>query len=117
MSSTTQGSDPRRLVFDGRLEKRVPVAVKVYVEGAKEPRASEKAFTENVSPRGARVWTKQTWPPGEELRITPLTSDFPHPARVVYCHPRKGGGFCIGVEFDGSSVKWGDLSAGNPQPR
>jgi PilZ domain-containing protein len=114
MNGDTQRPSPRRRLFDGRIEKRVPMAVQVYLVRTKEPHTSEKALAENVSPHGARVVTKQIWQPGEQPLITPLTSDFPQPARVVYCHPRANGSFCVGVEFEGRSVKWGDLSAGKP---
>ncbi len=84
------------------------MAVQVYLVRTKEPHASERALTENVSPHGARVKTKQVWQPGEEPLITPLASDFAQPARVVYCQPGANGSFCVGVEFQGRSVKWGD---------
>src|SRR5207245_4752843 len=114
MNGATQRPSPRRMLFDGRIEKRVPMTVKVYLVRTKEPHTSEKALTENVSPHGARVVTKQIWQPGEEPLITPLASDFPQQARVVYCHPRANGGFCVGVEFERCSVKWGDSTVGKP---
>lgn len=108
MNGATQRPSPRRMLFDGRIEKRVPMAVQVYLVRTKEPHASERALTENVSPHGARVRTKQVWQLGEEPLITPLASDFAQPARVVYCQPGANGSFCLGVEFEGRSVKWGD---------
>jgi PilZ domain len=112
MNGATQRPSARRMLFDGRIEKRIPMAVQVYLERTKEPRASEKALTENVSPHGARVRTKQVWQPGEESLITPLASDFPQLARVVYCQAGANGSSCVGVEFEGRPVKWGDWSAG-----
>ena len=115
MNGATQRPNPRRMLFDGRIEKRGPMAVQVYLVRTKEPHASERALTENVSPHGARVRTKQVWQPGEEPLITPLASDFAQPARVVYCQPGADGSFCVGVEFEGRSVKWGDWSTGKPR--
>ncbi len=102
------------MLFDGRIEKRVPMAVQVYLAKTKRPRASERALTENVSSHGARVGTKRICQPGEELLITPL-SDFPQLARVVYCRPGTNGSFCVGLKFEGRSVKWEDSSAGKPR--
>jgi PilZ domain len=113
MNGAPQRPSPRRMLFDGRIEKRVPMTVKVYLVRTKEPHTSEKALTENVSPHGARVRTTRIWELGEVLLITPLTSDLPQLARVVYCHPRANDGFCVGVEFEGRSVKWG-VSVGKP---
>lgn len=110
MNNARQSDSPRHMLFDGRLEKRIPMAVLVRLVRAKEPRASERALTENVSPHGARVGTKQLWQPGEELLINILIGDSPQSARVVFCHPRANGGFHVGVEFEGGSVKWGDCS-------
>jgi hypothetical protein len=43
------------MAFDGRLEKRIRIAVSVYLASAREPRSGEKTLTENVSLRGTRV--------------------------------------------------------------
>ena len=88
------------------------MAIPVYVASTKEPRATEKTLTQNVSPHGARVVTQRLWQPGEEPLITPLTGEFPQPARVVYCQPSTNGGFCVGLEFPGRSVKWGGWPSG-----
>ncbi len=58
--------------LDGRIEKRVPMAVPLYLVSLTDPRAAERVLTENVSSHGARVITKQRWQPGEQQRITPL---------------------------------------------
>jgi len=102
------------MLFDGRIEKRLSIAVSVQLVRTKEPRVSERALTENVSPHGARVGTKQICQPGEELLIT-SSSYFPQVARVVYCYPVVKGNFCVGLQFEGRSVKWGDLAASKPR--
>ncbi len=108
------GTSVRRTHLDGRIEKRVPMAVNVYLARTKQPHASEKALTENVGSHGARVRTKQFCQPGDELLITPLRSDFPQIGRVVYCQPGANGSFCVGVKFEGRSIKWADSSSGMP---
>ncbi len=92
--------------FDGRIEKRVPTAVPVYVASLNGPRATERTLTENVSPRGAQLVTKQPWQPDEKALITSPTGEFQLPARVVYCLPLPNGRFCVGLEFRGRSVNW-----------
>ena len=100
----------RKLLFEGRIEKRSPTVASVYLTTTNEPRYSEKAITRNVSPHGARLVTKRLWRPGEEPLLTPLAGDFPQPARIVYCQPRPKGGFYVGVQFFGRSVRWPDSS-------
>ena len=91
--------------FDGRTEKRLPTSVPVYLASLDEPRARERALTENVSPHGARVISKWSWQSGEESLITPLTGEFPRIGRVVYCLPKTGDRFSVGVEFPDRTVK------------
>jgi hypothetical protein len=98
------------MAFDGRLEKRIPIAVSVYLASAREPRSGEKTLTENVSLHGARVVTKGPWQPGEQSLITSLTGEFAgRPATVVYSQPLADGRFCVGLEFPGCAVNWGEL--------
>ena len=98
------------MAFDGRLEKRILIAVSVYLASAKEPRCGEKTLTENVSLHGARVVTKHHWQPGEQSLITPLAGEFARrPAVVVYSEALANGHFCVGLEFPGCAVNWGEL--------
>ena len=105
MNDTTQRGSPRQR-FDGRIERRVPTGVPVYLASLDQPRNRERTETENISPHGARLVSKRLWRPGEQPLMTPLTGEVPQPARVVYCHPRANGGFCVGVEFAGRTIKW-----------
>ena len=93
-------------LFDGRIEKRLPTSVPVYLASIGEPRARERTLTENVSPHGARVISKRPWQSGEESLITPLTGEFPQVGRVIYCLPTARQRFCLGVEFPSRAVKW-----------
>jgi len=96
---------PNNRHFDGRIEKRFPTSVPVYLASLEGPRASERTRTENVSPHGARVISKWSWQFGEESIITPLTGEFPRIGRVVYCLPKTGDRFSVGVEFPDRTVK------------
>jgi|ERR1700674_3339625 len=106
MDPATPPTDLRRVLFDGRVEKRFATQLPVHLATTKEPRVSERTFTRNVSPHGVRVITGRQWQPGEETLLTPLTGEFPQPARVVYCQPRPSGGFYLGLQFTARSVKW-----------
>ena len=94
--------------LDGRIEKRAPMAVSVYLTSLTPPRAVERVLTENVSSHGARVITKRRWQPGEPHRIISLSGESHLSARVVYCQPLPHEGFCVGLEFRECSVNWRD---------
>jgi len=61
-------------------------------------------LTENISPLGARVISKRSWRPGEGSLITPSTGEFAQVGRVIYCLPRAGDRFCLGIEFPDRAV-------------
>jgi hypothetical protein len=102
---------PRKILrlksFDARIERREPLPVQIYLANLDEPRIRERTVTEDVSPHGARVLTKRYWQPDEVPLVTPLMGDFPKHARVVYCDSRpKGGGYWVGIQFEGPAFKW-----------
>lgn len=103
---TTQRRIPVLKSFDARAEKREPLPVNVYLASLAEPRARERTITEDVSPHGVRVLTKRYWELDEVPLVTPLIGDYPRHARVVYCDPRPGGGYYVGIEFAGPSFHW-----------
>lgn len=75
-----------------RPERRIARAVAVQLSTIDGSPLAEKTFTENVSPHGARVVTKQRWRPEERVLPKSLESDFQSQARVVYCQL-----FCRGI--------------------
>jgi len=97
--------------FNGRIEKRFPTCVPVFLASLEERRSSERTRTENVSPHGARVISKWSWQSGEESIITPLTGGIPQIGRVVYCLSKTGDRFSVGVEFPDRTVKWREHSS------
>jgi len=107
MDASTPPTGHRPLLSDGRVEKRNRAKVPVHLARIKEPRTSERAFTRDVSPHGARVVTAHRWHFGDEQLLTPLTGEFPQMARVVYCQPRPAGGYYVGLHFPDRSVRWG----------
>jgi len=97
---------PNQRLFDGRIEKRLPASVPAYIASLEEPHARERTFTENVSPHGARVVSKRSWTPGEEVLIAPKTGEFPQVGRVIYCLAKTRDHFSVGIEFPTRTVKW-----------
>jgi hypothetical protein len=100
---------PDQRLFDGRIEKRLPTSVPVYLATLDNPRMRERTTTENISPHGACVISKRSWRPGEGSLITPSAGGFAQVGRVIYCVPTDGC-FCLGIEFPNRAVKWAELS-------
>ena len=107
MNGTAHQQRRNQRLLDGRIEKRLPVSVPIYLAHLNELRAREQTVTENVSPHGARILTKQFWRTGEEALIARRTGEFLQVGRVVY-REQKMGCFCLGVEFLDRSVNWGE---------
>jgi PilZ domain-containing protein len=93
----------------GRAEKRIPLAVPVYLVSTRELRVVEKAMTENVSPHGARVATKRPWESGEQPRLSRQLGDYQLSAQVVYCQALMDGSYCLGLEFRSDSMTWEEV--------
>jgi hypothetical protein len=110
MNGLAHRRKPNQRLFDGRIEKRLPTSVPVYLAALEEPHARERTLTDNVSPHGARVISKRPWPIGEGSLVTPLTGEFPQVGRVIYCLPKAGDCFSVGVEFPDRRVKWDEPS-------
>jgi PilZ domain len=94
--------------LDGRIEKRVPMAVPVDLVIAEDMLVAERVVTVNVSPHGARVVTKRPWQVEEQPWLASLTSYFRLQGSVVYCQPLANGDFCVGLKFRASFIDWGD---------
>jgi hypothetical protein len=54
---------------DGRSERRIPQKLTAELSHPDESLPKERAFTENVSPHGARVTTGRPWQPGSPVLI------------------------------------------------
>lgn len=89
-----------------RRETRVPMEVGVRISGHEAVPGSETTFTENISARGARVFSSRRWKPNERLIIATLTGSFRAAARVAYCQNVPDNGFAVGVEFLDSTGNW-----------
>jgi hypothetical protein len=89
-----------------RRETRVPMEVGVQISGHETLPGPETTFTENVSARGARVFSNRRWKTNDRLTIATLTGSFRSAARVAYCHSVPENGFAVGLEFLDSSGNW-----------
>ena len=90
-----------------RTEERVPMAVAVHLSGHQQIPGVETTFTENVSAaRRACSHPPADGRSDDRLAIALLPGDFRANARVAYCHPSKGEGFAIGLEFLEPSGRW-----------
>jgi hypothetical protein len=90
----------------GRLHRRIRLTLPVKLLDPSEPRTSQNAVTENVSPSGARVVLEAPKQPDTLLLLKAFTRRFRVSARVVYCQPLAGGKFGVGLELQGHSVNW-----------
>jgi len=109
MNGSNERRKPGQRPFDGRSEKRSTTLVRVRLASPTDIRAPERTVTESISPHGTRIISERSWQPGEDVVVVPR-GEFPHTGKVVYCEAKTGGNFCLGVEFRGRSVKWGDDS-------
>jgi hypothetical protein len=91
---------------DGRSERRIPLKLTAELSHLDASLLKERAFTENVSPRGARVTTGRPWQPGSRVLITFPEYDILSQGRIVYCQRVESGEFCIGIELPAQVQHW-----------
>ncbi|MGA9145624.1 MAG: hypothetical protein WB007_17875 [Candidatus Acidiferrales bacterium] len=89
-----------------RRETRVPMEVGVHITGHPALPGTETTFTENVSPRGARVLSVRRWKQNDQLTIATVTGSFCALARVAYCQLVPEEGFAVGLEFIEPNGQW-----------
>jgi hypothetical protein len=89
-----------------RVEKRIPLTVRVDLCSLDVRHPAQEALTENVSTHGARVVSNNPWKLNERLNLWALPGDFRARARVVYCEPIGGDSFAIGLQLLAASGGW-----------
>ena len=98
-------AEDRTLV--GRTERRLPIIVVVnlaYLERA-ATEGTEWTFTDNISARGARVFSRRNWQPGEEITLTPFNEETAS-GSVVYCQKIADKRYWIGVRLQEHPTSW-----------
>jgi hypothetical protein len=101
--------------LSGRTERRLPIVVVVrlaHCESAGIHAEEERTYTDNISTRGARLFSKNLWQLGDAVRVTPLEGDATC-GKVVYCQRLPDDRYSIGVKFHGNYVKWTALQRYN----
>ena len=97
--------------LSGRMERRLPIIVMVRL--AQTERAGtdeeEKTYTDNVSTHGARVFSRRSWQPGDQVMVTPVNQESATCGNVVYCQRLADGRYGIGVTFQDHPVTWSAL--------
>ncbi len=89
-----------------RLEKRIPISVRVDLCSLDVRQPAHQALTENVSTHGVRVVSSNPWKRNERLNLWSLPGDFRARARVVYCEPLGHHSFAIGLRLLASAGEW-----------
>jgi hypothetical protein len=97
--------------LSGRMERRLPIVVVVRLAQAERAGADgeERTYTDNISLRGARVYSNRPWQLGDAVQVTPRNED-PARGNVVYCQMLEDGRFVIGVKFQDRPVMWSAIS-------
>jgi hypothetical protein len=93
------------------MERRLPIVVVVRLAQAESASSDggERTYTDNISQRGARVYSIRPWQLGEAVQVTPRNDD-PACGNVVYCQTLEDGRFVIGVKFQDRPVMWSAVS-------
>jgi hypothetical protein len=98
--------DTRRIMSNGRSEKRIARTVNLEVCLQDELKLNESMLTENVSAHGARVLVEQKLQPGQRVLVNSPREGVRSYARIVYCHRVSEGGFAVGLELSGRVELW-----------
>ncbi len=89
------------------MERRLPIVVVVRLAETERAGADgeERTYTDNISQRGARVYSNRPWQLGDAVHVTPRNED-PARGNVVYCQRLDDGRFVIGVRFEDRAITW-----------
>ena len=92
--------------LSGRTERRLPIIVVVRLVSVERAGADaeERTYTDNISPGGARIFSKQPWQPGGAIMVTPRNEGTTF-GNVVYCE-RLRDHYAIGVKFQDYPARW-----------
>ena len=90
----------------GRSEKRTARAEAVELSRLDDSLLRERAFTENVSPLGARIVTEREWEPGTQVLAIFPEEGVRSRARVVYCARLAKYRFAVGLELSTRVEQW-----------
>jgi hypothetical protein len=109
-------------VPSGRTEKRSTWALPVELSRLDLSPPAETTVTENISPRGARVVSRQQWQEGDRVFVKALKGDLRLRAQVVYCEILPSNTFALGLKLLTAAGGWergtnGRATRGNNRTR
>src|SRR5437016_3774053 len=95
-------------LLNGRMDKRLPIAMVVQLAQALDQPSneSEVTYTDNISVNGARVVSNRPWQAGEVVQVTSLKDETTIRGKVVYCQKLMDDRYCIGLNFHERPVTW-----------
>ena len=103
-------------VQSGRVEKRLPIAVPIWLTSLKSPGPFEKAVTENVSSVGARIIVGARRPPSEPVVLLCSPGCIAQ-GEIVYTQPIPGeeNYFALGVRLHNCPRGWPAIAGDNTE--
>lgn len=99
--------------LDGRMEKRLPIAIVVHLARVQDQfeNGAELTYTVNVSAHGARVLSNRPWQAGELVHVSSFKDRIPIRGKVAYCQKIGDNRYSVGLNFNGSRVTWSTFRA------
>jgi PilZ domain len=95
--------------FEGRMEKRLPIALIVQLTQAQDgpsPPRLELTFTDNVSAHGACVVSSRPWERRELMDVTSVKDRVTLRGKVIHCQRRPDNRYGVGLRFAEHAVAW-----------
>lgn len=91
----------------GRTERRfsIIVAVRLLPAQSVDTHEEEKTYTDNISPRGLRVFSRHPWETGEVLKLTSLHNGSIC-GQVVYCEKLQEDRYAVGLHILDRPIPW-----------
>ena len=95
--------------------KEVRVSVKMFVNlWSSEQPSSELAPTLDISCHGARVVSKRSWQPNQQVSVRSIRGNIYSRARIVHCQPHTDNSFVIGIEMYFPTGDWASTEVKRP---
>lgn len=88
-----------------RKELRIPMKMFVNLRSSDNP-SFEIAPTIDISYHGARVVTRKSWQPNQQLSVRSIRGTLNSCGRVVHCQPYTDNCFVIGIEIYSPTGDW-----------
>ena len=91
----------------GRVEKRSPLNIPIWLTSLASPGPFERAITENISPAGARIIVANRRPPNDKIVVLCAPGCIAN-AEVVYSQalPHDANQFALGVRLRNVPTNW-----------